>query len=89
MKITEVRIKQSEDFEEKNLKAVAAITFENIFVIHGIKIIESNGKTFISMPSKLDSNGKKQDIVHPIVTEYRNYISDSILKEYDKKVTGK
>jgi hypothetical protein len=41
MKITEVRIKIINETENSNLKAEANITFDNLFVIHGVKIIEN------------------------------------------------
>ena len=51
MEITEVRIflKESPD---KKLKAYAAVTFDNAFVVRNIKVIQGNSGVFIAMPSR-------------------------------------
>ncbi|OGZ66840.1 MAG: hypothetical protein A3C58_01180 [Candidatus Staskawiczbacteria bacterium RIFCSPHIGHO2_02_FULL_34_10] len=50
-KITEIRIKLMEDSSER-LKAFCSITFEGNFVVHDLKVIESNNGIIISMPSR-------------------------------------
>jgi stage V sporulation protein G len=51
MEITEVRIflKESPD---KKLKAYATVTFDNVFVVRNIKVIEGGSGLFIAMPSR-------------------------------------
>jgi len=51
MDITEVRIflKESPD---KKLKAYATVTFDNVFVVRNIKVIEGGSGLFIAMPSR-------------------------------------
>jgi stage V sporulation protein G len=51
IRITEVRIHLLEDSESK-LKAYANITFDDCFVIHGIKVIEGDRGMFIGMPRR-------------------------------------
>lgn len=51
MEITEVRIFQKEA-KDKKLKAYAAVTFDNAFVVRNIKIIEGNKGLFVAMPSR-------------------------------------
>lgn len=51
MEITEVRIFPKEA-KDKKLKAYAAVTFDNAFVVRNIKIIEGNKGLFVAMPSR-------------------------------------
>ena len=52
-----------------NVKAIADVVLDDSVVIHGVKLIDSNGAKFVSMPSDKwqdkDGNYKHTDIVHP------------------------
>ena len=64
MQITDVRLRKVNS--ENRMKAVASVTFDNEFVIHDIKVIESQNGLFIAMPSKKTPNGEFKDIAHVI-----------------------
>lgn len=64
MQITNVRLNKTLNSESK-MKAVASVTFDNEFVVHGIKIIDSPKGLFIAMPSREKANGEHKDIAHP------------------------
>lgn len=83
LNITNVRIRIS-DKEDSKLKAIAAITIDDCFVVHDIKVIEGQGELFIAMPSKKAADGSYKDIAHPINTEARRMISERIILEYQK-----
>ncbi|MBU4252086.1 MAG: SpoVG family protein [Candidatus Omnitrophica bacterium] len=51
MEITEVRI-ILKDSQDKKLKAYATVTFDNVFVVRDIKVIEGGTGLFIAMPSR-------------------------------------
>ena len=51
MEITEVRIKLMEDNNER-LLAFCSITFDDMFVIRDLKIIEGGKGSFVAMPSR-------------------------------------
>ncbi|MDP8260577.1 MAG: septation protein SpoVG family protein [Candidatus Gygaella obscura] len=51
MEITEVRIFPRESVDKK-LRAYAAVTFDNSFVVRNIKVIQGNNGLFIAMPSR-------------------------------------
>jgi stage V sporulation protein G len=51
MEITEVRV-ALKDSPDKKLKGYATVTFDNVFVVRNIKIIEGQGNLFIAMPSR-------------------------------------
>ena len=69
MQITDVRLRKVNS--ENRMKAVASVTFDNEFVIHDIKVIESQNGLFIAMPSRKTPNGEFKDIAHPINAERR------------------
>jgi len=51
MEITEVRV-ALKDSADKKLKGYATVTFDNVFVVRNIKVIEGAGNLFIAMPSR-------------------------------------
>jgi stage V sporulation protein G len=51
MEITEVRISLKDSADNK-LKAYATVTFDNVFVVRNIKVIQGNSGLFIAMPSR-------------------------------------
>ena len=50
MNITDIRVKRIST--PGKMRAVASITFDDMFVVHDIKIIEGQSGLFIAMPSK-------------------------------------
>lgn len=51
MQITEVRVFMKEG-QDKKLKAYATVTFDNVFVVRNIKVIEGQKGLFVAMPSR-------------------------------------
>jgi len=51
MEITEVRV-ILKDSPDKKLRAYASVTFDNVFVVRDIKVIEGASGLFIAMPSR-------------------------------------
>ena len=86
MKITDIRIRigrQTENIER--LKAYADITFDESFVVHGLKIIDGQNGLFVAMPSRRMPNGEFKDIVHPIKPELRAEITKVILEKFEQE----
>lgn len=81
MKITDIRIRKID--ATGKMKAIVSVTFDDMFVIHDMKIIEGASGLFIAMPSRKTPNGDYKDIAHPINSETREMIQDVILKEYE------
>lgn len=51
MKITEIRVKLTEDPRNK-LKAYCSVTFDDSFVVRDLKVIEGGQGLFVAMPSR-------------------------------------
>lgn len=83
MKITSVKITIVPN--EERLKAYASVIFDECFVVHDLKIISSNEKVFIAMPSKKHKTKNTfRDIAHPLNPETRRMIQDEVFKQYKK-----
>lgn len=82
MNITDVRIRKIAT--DGKMKAIVSVTFDNEFVVHDIKVIEGQNGLFIAMPSRKTPDGEFKDIAHPINTQTRERLQNSILDEYAK-----
>ena len=80
MEITDIRIRQLNSTDR--MRAVVSVTFDNSFVVHDIKIIDSGEKLFIAMPSRKTPDNEFKDIAHPINPDMRQKLSDMILEKY-------
>ena len=83
MEITEVRLTLR---QEERLKAFVSITFDNAFVVRGLKVIDGNTGLFVAMPSRRRKDGEFRDIAHPINNETRQMIEDAVLSEYERQL---
>ncbi len=83
MEITEVRLTLR---DEDRLKAFVSITFDNAFVVRGLKVIEGNTGLFVAMPSRRRKDGEFRDIAHPINNETRQMIEEAVLGEYQRQL---
>lgn len=84
MRISEVKIRRYNP--DGKMRAVISATFDNEFVVHDIKIIQTEDKRFVAMPNRKDDKNEYKDIAHPINSEMREKLQKAILEEYDKVV---
>lgn len=82
MVITDVRIKKVNDDKYGKLRAYVDITFENCLVIHGVKLMEGENGLFVAMPSRKMFNNEYKDIVHPICSDLRKKMTETIIEKY-------
>ena len=85
MKITEVRIFPK---GEEKLKAYAAITFDDVFVIHNLRIVKGDKGLMVCMPSRKKTDGTFKDIAHPITNEFRQELEVTVLRAYEQKLSS-
>lgn len=85
MEITEIKVKPIDDANK--MKAIVSVTFDNVFVVHDIKVIEGNSKLFTAMPSRRTTDGQFKDIAHPITAEMRNLLEEKILAKYNEALS--
>lgn len=93
MRVTNVRVSLNRgDLKVNNGQVLgyAEVTFDGDFVVTGIRIIETDNKRFVSMPStkQIDSNREENDIrwhdiCFPINKHTREMIEKAIFEKYD------
>lgn len=84
MEISNITIRKF--INEEKLKAIASVTFDNMFVVHDIKIIQGEKGLFLAMPSKKFSDRNYRDIAHPINLKMRDMLENAVLDAYKEKV---
>ncbi|MCF7933266.1 MAG: septation regulator SpoVG [Spirochaetia bacterium] len=80
MEITDIRVRRVTT--EGKLRAYVTVTFDNVFVVHNVKVIEGKNGAFIAMPSRKTKSGEYKDVAHPISSDFRGLLQDRILVEY-------
>ena len=77
-------------FDNGNIKAICDVTLEDVFAIHGVKLIKGQNGDFVSMPSDKWKNAqgdvKRSDIVHPLDSETRAQLFKVVSSAYNAQV---
>lgn len=84
MQITDIRVRKLT--KEGKMKAVVSVTFDDVFVVHDIKVIDGDKGLFIAMPSRRAGDGEYRDIAHPINSDMRDRLQSEILAKYEETV---
>lgn len=84
MQITDIRVRKLT--KEGKMKAVVSVTFDDVFVVHDIKVIDGDKGVFIAMPSRRAGDGEYRDIAHPINSDMRDRLQSEILAKYEEAV---
>lgn len=84
MTVTEIKIRKLLD--EQRLKGIVSVTFDDMFAVHDIKIVQGADRLFVAMPSRRDDTGMFRDIVHPMTKQFRRELEDDILEAYHREL---
>lgn len=79
--ITDVRIYVVEG--TGNLRAYAAVTLDDAYVIHGLRVLEGEAGLWVGMPASKNKKGEFKDIFHPISREARDVLVKSVISKYE------
>lgn len=82
MEITDVRLIKVDG--QNRLKAIAAITIDDCFVVHELRVIEGDSGLFVAMPSRKRASGEYKDVAHPINQETRKMIENKVIEVYNE-----
>ena len=85
MQITDIKVRKL--FDEGPMKAVVSVTFDGQLAVHDIKIINAREKFFIVMPSRKNPDDTYRDIVHPINSQFRSMLEQSVIAAYEEALT--
>lgn len=64
------------------LKAVANLIIDEGFIIKNVRLVNGTKGFFVSMPSRKIKDGSYVDICHPIQSNVREQIENSVLEAY-------
>ena len=85
MEITSVKITIVPN--DERLKAYVSIVLDDCFVVHDLKVIHTNDKLFVAMPSKKHkSKNMFRDIAHPLDKDTRLMIEKTVFKAYEENL---
>ncbi len=85
MEITKVEIRPMHN--EGNLKAFCSVIFDEVFIVHSVKVIQGKEDLFVAMPSREVKNGEFRDTAHPIDNAFRLKLEQTVLEKY-REVVG-
>ncbi len=80
MQITDVKVRKL--FDEGPMKAIVSVTFDGQLAVHDIKVINARDKYFIVMPSRKNPDDTYRDIVHPINSQFRTALEQTVIEAY-------
>lgn len=78
--ITEVRVRLLEG--DGKVKAVASVTFDGEFAVHGVRVVEGPNGEFVAMPATRTGGGDYRDVFHPVTAEARERLLDAVCRAY-------
>ena len=87
VEITKVEIRPMRD--EGNLKAFCSVVFDDVFVVHSVKVIQGKTDLFVAMPSREVRTGEFRDTAHPIDNDFRLEMEQIILDKYSEVMNEK
>lgn len=67
-----------------NVKALATVTIDNQFAIHGLKVVEGKKGDFVAYPSQKKADGSYAEVVHPVTADAYKAVNDAVIAAYDK-----
>lgn len=82
MQITDIKIRKL--FADGPMKAIVSVTFDGQLAVHDIKVINARDKYFIVMPSRKNPDETFRDIVHPINSQFRAVLENSVIDAFHK-----
>ena len=80
--ITDVRIYRVEG--TGNLRAYAAVTLDEAYVVHGLRVLEGEAGFWVGMPASKNKRGEFKDIFHPITRDARDILVKSVIGKYEE-----
>ena len=81
MQITDIKIRKTFS-SDGPMKAVVSVTFDNELALHDVKVVNAKDKYFIVMPSRKNPDGTYRDIIHPINSDFRKLLEESVINAY-------
>lgn len=83
------RIDQMLSSQTSKIKAIASVIIGNVYVVHGIKVIETESGPCVFMPSykhEIDGKTEYTDTFHALSSQARAELINAVLKAYEERL---
>ncbi len=87
MLITAIQIRRLENTQSR-LLGIAAVTLDQMIVIHDIRILKGSDSLFLAMPSRQIKPKTFRDVVHPINSDARQTFERLIFAAYEEALSN-
>ncbi len=84
MEITDIKIRKI--LTTGRMRAIASVTIDSMLALHDIKVVQTQDRLFVAMPSRKDETGNYRDIVHPISKAGREQLEQAVLAAYEQEL---
>ncbi len=90
MEITKIKIrqlnepKQSYQDETYSIIGYASVVFDDVFMVHSIKILYDDKQYQIEMHKQKLADGSHKDVAHCVDNSFRQELKRKIIEEYQK-----
>lgn len=64
-------------------KAIGSVTLGGCFIVHGVRVVESEKGLFVGMPQRKDGD-RYRDLAHPLTADLRARMTSAVLEAYQK-----
>lgn len=64
-------------------RAIGSVTIGNAFVVHGVRVVDSQNGLFVAMPQRKDGD-RYRDVAHPVTGPMRALLSAAVLEEFER-----
>ena len=65
-----------------NTVGFASVTINDMFAVHGIRVMNGEKGIFAAMPSAKDSKGEYRDVCFPVTAELRKQLNTAVVEAY-------
>ncbi len=80
----DLKVKITKIVDKEKMKAFATVSFDNGFLITGVKVLESQYGLYVGMPRIRKKSGEFKDVCFPITKEMRQEITKAVLAAYEE-----
>lgn len=85
MKLRATIHKTYDDFNRK-LRAVASVTLDGAYAVHGLSVYDGQNRLYVKMPATKFKD-EYNDTFHPVTKEARQALFDCVLDAYEQKLS--
>ena len=69
-----------------NVKAIASVSLDGMFVVKNLKIMDGRKGLFVSMPSYKGQDGEYHDLCFPTTPELRKQLNNAVSEAYKQAI---